>query len=129
MFTTVSTMHEDMIGDALLVGRVGRFGLSRLVDKSLVIRFGRRAELPFAKTVMLLTIILCEISSALRFPPVRMAAPPTRAVLSDLVCETNSDCNLPKVCCEGLFFNFCCDAGGTFLRLPNRNASHPVLAS
>lgn len=46
-------------------------------------------------------------------------------------CETNSDCVLPKVCCDGPIFNFCCDFGATSERIRRRNQTWfppPVIA-
>ena len=32
------------------------------------------------------------------------------------LCEYNADCDLPQVCCPGVFINYCCDIGGHMRR-------------
>lgn len=50
---------------------------------------------------------------------------PTRAaIFATTVCATNRDCTLPEICCDGIFFNYCCDIGarGGLLVPRNRTA-------
>lgn len=32
------------------------------------------------------------------------------------LCDYNSDCDLPQICCPGTFINYCCDIGGHMRR-------------
>lgn len=40
----------------------------------------------------------------------------TKMTMKWNLCEYNSDCDLPQVCCPGLFVNYCCDIGGHMRR-------------
>ncbi len=54
-------------------------------------------------------------------------------ILSLTYCELNSDCDLPMICCESIFFDFkyCCDIGARTRSLgrkfPNNTMIEPVM--
>ena len=41
------------------------------------------------------------------------------------LCEYNADCDLPQICCPGLFINYCCDIGGHMRRRRRRMTDLP----
>ena len=66
-------------------------------------------------------MILAALLSWMAFDVLRVAnsrdAMRAAVLQSFFFCETNSDCTLPKVCCDGPIFNFCCDIGATPVRI------------
>lgn len=47
--------------------------------------------------------------------------------LLPVACTSDADCDDPLRCCQGRFFDFCCDVGGLGALLPRRNGSVPRL--
>ena len=54
----------------------------------------------------------------------RAASPPMILDMMEM-CVEDYECDAPKRCCTGLFFDYCCDVGGLAQRVPRRNVTYP----